>query len=350
MKKNIAKKFIIGIIMMLSSLGVTTGCVMEDDPSVQINVVKNWINNVPSLTDGGYLFAFITNSEYYRLHYAVSRDGYNWTVLNDGAVVLDEYRGHPDICKGSDDVYRMIGVMPLCLWESRDLIKWEKKELKSECFDKSNEYGYYTVSDYGAPKMFYDEKTDQYIITWHACKTPNNNDWYSMRTLYMLTSDFSEFTTPKMLFELSGYDANICTLDNIIRYDNGMYYAIVKDERHFEGEYSKTGKTIRYAKSDCLTGPYTYLSDPITPVGVPMEAPILIQLPDDSGWALYTESYWFPDYGYHMFVSEKIEGPWIEKRFNCPYVNDGSLKPNARHGCIVQVPENIYLGLIKQFQ
>lgn len=323
-------------------LSFVCSCVTQDD----LGYDAKWISGVPTCSDGGYLFAFITKNEYYKLHYALSRDGYNWTTLNNGEVLLDEYWGHPDICKGPDGVYRMIGVFPTTLWETTDLINWTKRDLPKEVFDRSNEFGYYTVDDIGAPKLFYDSISSQYIITWHACKTPNNNDWRSMTTLYVLTNDFVEYSFPQKLFNFTGDDADICIIDTRITYVDGYYYAILKDERM---EYAcPTGKTIRISKGKSLTGPFNCLSEPITPIGVPMEAPILVKLPEDSGWALYTESYYI-DHTYRMFVSDKIEGEWIEKQFNCPKVNDASY-PNARHGCIVRISENIYKGLVNKYR
>ena len=34
--------------------------------------------------EGGYLWAHMTHNNYYKLFYAVSRDAFNWTTLNDG--------------------------------------------------------------------------------------------------------------------------------------------------------------------------------------------------------------------------------------------------------------------------
>ncbi|MBD5331345.1 MAG: glycoside hydrolase family 43 protein [Bacteroides sp.] len=308
-----------------------------------------WIEGVPAHTDGGYLFAFITSSEYYRLHYAVSRDAYNWQTLNNGKIINETYKGHPDICQGPDGVYRMIGVMPLALWESLDLIDWTITPLDTDIFDQSSKLGYFAVPDYGAPKIFYDAISEQYIITWHACRTPNNNDWASMKTLYILTSDFKHFTEAAFLHNFSGKDADICTIDNIIRYIDGCYYSILKDEREpiFAPD---TGKTIRISKSQNLTGPYNELSAPITPVGDLLEAPILIELPEQSGYALYAESFAGPRFGYHMFVADNIEGHFIEHQFCPPNTRDGSNRPLARHGCIVRIHEDTYMGLIRKYQ
>ena len=60
--------------------------------------------------NGGYLFAHMRHEDYGRLYYYISRDAKNWTKLNNNERVVPEYRGHPDIMKGRNGRYYMIGV------------------------------------------------------------------------------------------------------------------------------------------------------------------------------------------------------------------------------------------------
>ena len=140
--------------------------------------------------NGGYLFAHMKHEDYGRLYYYISRDAKNWTKLNSNERVVPEYRGHPDIMKGRDGRYYMIGVSektqnPI-LWTSKDLVKWkQEKELSAEPFIHIE--GYFTERVwFGAPKLFYDKDSDQYLITWHACKAgaTGNEEWKTMRTFY----------------------------------------------------------------------------------------------------------------------------------------------------------------------
>ncbi len=85
-------------------------------------------------TDGGYLFAHMTDENYARLFYSVSRDAFHWETLNKKRIVLPDYCGHPDICQGKDGVFYMIGVQPNTgipiLWSSSDLVIWKSDKLK----------------------------------------------------------------------------------------------------------------------------------------------------------------------------------------------------------------------------
>lgn len=301
----------------------------------------------PQLQEGGYLFAFITNSRYYKLHYAISRDGYVWNTLNGGNIIAPSYNGHPDICQGRDGRFYMIGVNPLTLWSSDDCVDWQVDDLDNEIFDKARDLGFYAVSDYGAPKIFYDEESDQYMINWHGCRVEGENDWQSMRTLYVLTKDFKQFTSPELLFDFDGEDAEMSIIDAIIRKVDGRYYAILKDERSRE-DAPATGKTVRIAKSDNLTGPYTGLSANVTPTDLMREAPIFTVLPDGR-YAILAESYNSRPFSYQMFTSASMDGPWVENSFQGPVINDGTSRPGARHGCIVRVPENVYQRLSEAY-
>ena len=115
---------------------------------------------IPVETDGGYLFAHMTNANYGKLYYAVSRDGINWETLNKGRIINSAYIGHPDICQGHDGAFYMIAVNPLALWRSENLVTWTSTQLNEMIFNRSNAQGFYTTYYWGAPKMFYDKDSD----------------------------------------------------------------------------------------------------------------------------------------------------------------------------------------------
>lgn len=297
-------------------------------------------------TDGGYLFAHMTDDNYGSLFYSVSRDAYNWETLNDSRTVLPAYYGHPDICKGRDGYY-MISVkkgsgIPL-LWHSTDLVTWEYTKLAKSIFNKITDlYGYHNEETYyGAPKMYFDEPSDQYIITWHAGLTGDDADayeWDSKRTFYILTSDFKTFSDPKFLFSFTGSDENMATIDVIIRQSGESYYAIFKDERSRE-KYPETGKTIRIAKSSTLTGPYENPGPAVGPVDERWhEAPIVVPTVENNGYYLFTENY---PKQYDMFEAATLEGPWTERYF---------AGPKARHGCMVRVNETEYQAILNAYK
>lgn len=292
-----------------------------------------------SETEGGYLFIHMTDQQYGKMFYSVSRDGKEWVPLNDGKVILESYLGHPTVTKGHDGKYYMIGMStgatphyPI-LWSSQDLVIWGSDAMDAGIFDVS-EFGYKNDTYYfGAPKIYYDQTEQKYIITWHAGLTGKDNDqaeWESKRTFYILTSDFKTFTPAKRLFNFTGSDADMATIDTIIEKDGDTYYAIIKDERW--PEKCSTGKTIRIASSKKLTGPYSNPGAPISPAW--REAPCMIKSPENGKWRLYTEYYPGKTYELYEAVSITTEGEWNKVQITPP--------TNGRHGWIMHITEKEY--------
>jgi hypothetical protein len=282
------------------------------------------------------------------MFYSVSDDGINWRTLNQGKKI-SEYRGHPDFCLGKDGRYYMIGIQagtrqPV-LWATKSMITWEiEKNIPASAFDVSD-LGHKTDQAwYGAPKMYYDEDSDQYIITWHAAKkelTTNGNEehdkpfWRSIRTFYILTSDFVSFTKPRRLFNFTGIHEDMPTMDAIIRKVDGKYYSFVKDER-WPGDVAEGYKAIHITKSDNLTGPYENPGKAVTDTW--REAQTLVRNPKDTGWYLFVEEY---PIKYTLYTSSNIEGPYVRKEITAP---------NARHGSIIHVDETTYRAILKAYQ
>jgi hypothetical protein len=291
--------------------------------------------------DGGLLFAHMTKSDYGRLYYSISKDGIVWQTLNKGKRISSEYYGHPDIIKGADGRYYMIsGRFPdgtnASLFVSSDLITWEVETTisKDQVFNGCSGY---TGDDtyFGAPKLFYDEDSEQYIITWHASKG-TVQDFTKMKTLYTLTKDFKTYTKPQFLFDFkSEADKDIVTIDVIIRKINDKYWAILKDER--DPETCKTGKTIRISYSDELTGPYSEPSAPITPTW--FEAPTIAEAPDGKGWFIWAENY---PYQYYRFKAEEWGTTGWKK--------DPRARAGMRHGCVVRINQEQYDAILERFK
>ena len=293
---------------------------------------------------GGYLFAHMTKTDYGGLYYSVSSDGLNWKTLNQEKRVNDTYRGHPDICKGHDGRYYMIGVdskeKKTIIWTSADLLEWKAEgEIPFQLFKSVKGYEA-TDSWLGAPKMYYDETSKRYIITWHSPQSdiPRENFagyWCSMRTFYMLSSDLKSFSTPTRLFT---YDMG--TIDVIIRKEGDLFYAILKDECEATALWP-TGKSVRVAVSHNLEGPYSYPSESISYNY--HEAPTVIPKPDGMGYYMYTEMY--PGIRYDVAEAPSLNGPWFgvyQLRYKVPEV--------ARHGCMIPLSPQQYQRILEKFK
>ena len=293
--------------------------------------------------NGGYLFVHMTDQNYGRMFYSVSRDGLVWETLNGGKVILETYLGHPTLTRGGDGKYYMIGVStgqtphyPV-LWFSDDLVVWGHRDLSPDIFDVSAFNYKNDTYYYGAPKVWYDSASGRYIITWHAGITGADNsqeEWESKRTFYILTEDFETFTPADRLFDFTGDDADMATIDTIIEKEGDTYYAIIKDERW--PDKCPTGKTIRIASSSSLTGPYTNPGPPVTPSW--REAPTIVRSPDGQGWYLYTEQY---PTAYELYKCSSLAGSmWSQVAFTPPV---------ARHGWVMRIDETQYQAIVDAY-
>lgn len=298
-----------------------------------------------------YLFAHMTHQDYGRLYYSVSLDGLHWLSLRDKKRIFEEYKGHPDICKGHDNRYYLVGNTNddspvINFWVSDDLITWEKYSDYTPNLKSTPGYSN-ALQKIGAPKLYFDHDSNQYLLTWHTPNKVGSKEdpemyWESQRTLYVLSKDLKTFSDhPTRLFNW-----DMGTIDVIIRKAGGSYYAILKDEK-YPTLYWTTGKTIRIAKAPNLLGPYSEPSIPISPNF--REAPMLIPSPDDKNWYLYYEQY--PGVSYGLSISDNLNGPWFQAS-GYTFFSDWdkySLPASVRHGCMITISKEEYNSLIKQF-
>jgi len=298
-----------------------------------------------------YLFAHMIHSNYGRLYYTVSLDGLHWKSLNGGKRVFDEYRGHPDIARGPDGRYYIVGnrgdsAPAIDFWVSGDLISWTRFGDYTPDLKSTPGYGH-ALQRIGAPKMFFDERSKQFLLTWHTphlqgTKEDPERYWASQRTLYVTSKDLKTFSSPpKRLFPWE-----MATIDVVIRYAEGRYWALIKDERYPTLEWT-TGKTIRISSAPDLLGPYSEPSPTVSPNF--HEAPMLIPSPDGSAWYLYYEQY--PGVSYGLSVAASLRGPWfkVSGYTSNPSWNKYEMPPAVRHGCMITISRKQYDALVTAF-
>jgi hypothetical protein len=291
---------------------------------------------------GGYLFAHMTKADYGRLYYSVSKDGLHWTLLNDGKRVDNDYRGHPDIMRGHDGRYYLLGNPPdrgdVRIWVSSDLVTWSR--LRDFVPDMSAFDGYEGPGRWhGAPKLFYDDATKTYLLTWHfsnarKLKEKPENYWSGMKTFFVTSKDLVTFGKADRLLPF-----DMATIDVIVRREGSMYFAIIKDERYPSYDWP-TGKTIRICSAPALTGPYSGPSEPVSANF--REAPTLIPRPDARGWYLYYEQY--PGIQYGCSTAPTLKGPWYDL-----YVRKYEVPADARHGCMLAITQDQYDAIVAAY-
>jgi hypothetical protein len=289
--------------------------------------------------------------DYGRLYYSVSLDGLHWTQLNQGRRVLDDYRGHADICKGHDGRYYLVGnrndsAPDINFWVSENLMDWKRYSDYEPKLKETPGYGQ-ALQRIGAPKLFYDRHSSRYVLSWHTPHQPGVPDdperyWASQRTLYVTSTDLKSFAGPPQRL----FDWDMATIDVVVRRSGDRYYAIIKDERYPTLDWV-TGKTIRIASAPSLLGPYSPPGRPISPSF--REAPTLIPSPDGKIWYLYYEQY--PGVAYGVSVSANLSGEWYQLSGNTTKRewNKFSVPPLARHGSMLPITRAEYDALVARF-
>src|SRR5690606_7559996 len=89
-------------------------------------------------------------------------------------------------------------------WVSDDLVTWEKYSDYVPDLKQVPEFPK-VLQRIGAPKLFYDRASSQYLLTWHTTHDLGKTDlpepyWAGMRTLYVLSKDLKEFSGPPRKF------------------------------------------------------------------------------------------------------------------------------------------------------
>jgi len=326
------------LLLLAGILPPTAAVAQMPDPPGQVTAGRR-------ATHEAYLFAHMMKGDYGRLYYSVSRDGLHWSILNGGKRVFKDYRGHPDICRGHDRRYYLVGNRSddqpdINFWVSDDLITWQKYGDYIPDFPK-------VMTRIGAPKLFYDETGSRYLLTWHTTHDLGRTNlpepyWAGQRTIYATSSDLKTFSDPPRKL----FDWDTATIDVIVHREGPRYYAILKDERYPTLDWT-TGKTIRVCSAPRLLGPYCRPGPPVSP-GF-REAPTLIPSPDGRVWYLYYEQY--PGVAYGLSIAASLEGPWFQAaggtsrrawdKYNVP--------AGARHGSMIAISRRELDALVAAF-
>ena len=330
-------------LIILSLYVATSGHAQMPDPPGQVGPGEK-------ANYEAHLFAHMMDSNYGRLYYSVSLDGLHWEMLNGGKRVFDQYHGHASICKGHDGHYYLVGNRgddkpDINFWTSEDLITWKKYSDYVPDLKVVPDYSK-ALARIGAPKLFYDEPSSQYLLTWH---TPHDLGqttlpepyWASQRTLFITSKDLLSFSRPPQKF----FPWDMATIDVVIQREGASYYAVVKDERYPTLDWT-TGKTIRISRAGNLLGPYSEPGPPVSPNF--REAPTLIPSPDGKAWYLYYEQY--PGVAYGLSVAATVSGPWFQVAGNQRRSWDKfHLPPGVRHGCMIPITRQQYEALLRAF-
>lgn len=199
------------------------------------------------------------------LHLAVSEDGLRWRPLNKNRPVLSGTVGtktlrDPSLFRSRDGVFHLLATNgwmagSIVHASSQDLIHWPDQELVPVMGAVLG------TKNCWAPECFYDAAGDCYRVIWSSTVKEDSPDaLHSDHRIWgATTTDFHTYSPAHLFFD-PGYnviDASVVAFD-------GWYWMAFKDERG-ENRFGTDYKAIRFCRSRTGGGPWTEISELITP-------------------------------------------------------------------------------------
>ena len=284
---------------------------------------------------------FVGNGENQeRIHFAVSKDGFNFRPLNNNEPVILQTKGKkcvrdPYIFKGQDSNYYIIGTDMRCeegwtsnhalvTWKSADLVNWTDETI-IDIRDFGGEFANTTRA--WAPQAIWDKAKGRYMVYW--ANSTLENDVAAM--YYAYTDDFKSITKPELLYERKG----IQTIDGDIVYneENGYFYLYFKHDED---------QTIAYVKSKSLSGPYEDNPVVVSLSEHGVEGSSMYKLSGSDTWIMIMDEYGTGNF--FMQTTKDMEN--FVAVGSDKYSFDG-VRP--RHGSVVEISNDDYNRLVEAF-
>lgn len=228
-----------------------------------------------SPTHGAWLFIYFKEPANQGIYFALSRDGYHYTPLNDGQPWVaptqsGELMRDIFLTRGPDHLFHMVWTWnwhanSLGYASSPDLLTWSAQQQIPIMAD------FPATSNVWAPETYWDATKRQWLLIWSSSMKDSpagNRIWFS------LTPDFKTFSKPAIFFD-PGYvtiDATIFQ-ETMQRGKTGPYHLIFKQQTSDPLTYQE-----RVATGPTLEGPWSSISGPINESW--SEGPSCIQIGD----------------------------------------------------------------------
>ncbi len=271
-----------------------------------------------------YLFAYFTGNapEEEQICFALSDDGYNYTLLNDGEPIIksaDIARKKcvrdPHILRGEDGKTFYMVVTDMRSWDgwssndglvllkSNDLINWTSSAIDfpdtwPDMFDRDK------LNQVWAPQTIYDPEAKKYMVYYsigwngdvHREARENADPSDDHKTHYVIycsyaNEDFTELSKPEILYD---HKANTIDADIVFNEADGLYHMFFKTEGEGNGIQQATAKTLR--------GEWTPERKYLQQTNVAVEGSGVFKLINSDEWILMYDCY---GSGYYEFCKSK---------------------------------------------
>ena len=282
--------------------------------------------------DSVYLFSYFKGNGQDGLHLAYSQDGFTWNSLRNDSSFLkptagkDKLMRDPCIVQAPDGTFHMVWTVSwnekgIGYASSKDLINWSGQKYIPVMEHEDS------ARNCWAPEIFYDKRSDQYMIYWATTITgrfketeSTKENAYNHRMYFVTTKDFQNFSNTSLL-----YDQGFNVIDATIHRINGQYVMFLKDET-----IEPPQKNIRTATSERLNEGYSRPGEPITG-DYWAEGPTCMKIGDQ--WIVYFDKY--RDHRMGAVSSADLK-QWID-------ISDKVFFPKGvRHGTVFKVSRDIF--------
>lgn len=271
------------------------------------------------------------------LHLAVSEDGLTWDAVLGGKPIYWSPVGEksirdPFVCRAGDGRFHLLSTNS---WKSDsivhavsdDLLTWTDAVLLPLMASVPG------VRNTWAPEAFWDMEESVWRLVWSSSTADENTPSDQNHRIWSsATRDFASFTSPALFFD-PGYSViDAC----VVRRDSD-YLMAFKDERgHNPPRHTEPGqrKAICIATSPTATGPWTEVTDLITPPFT--EGPTLYRR--GGKWVM----------AYDLFVAHAFGA--LASRDGIvwePLEEPVSFPSGARHASVMEVPDEIGRRLLR---
>jgi non-reducing end alpha-L-arabinofuranosidase len=293
------------------------------------------VPRVAAAANTGYVMAYFTESPQmvgadYGLHLAVSRDGLNWTPLNQNNPVVTPTAGDlglrdPFVFRKQDGTFVVVATDLRGTDFSKNsqyLHVWDSTNLTA--FTGYRRIRMHTLNTHTwAPTVFWDAARGQYGIVYSA---NNGGDVFMIN----YTTDFRTVSTPQVFFS-PGFGV----LDGDVVVDGATTYLYYKNlaNGNLYGARSGTGAPNSFTT---YTGGLRQ--------GNAIEAPLLLRT-NEGGWRLWGDSFSPVNNDYYAWTSSNItSGTWT-------VLNQRDYTPplNAKHGSMLGITDAEYSGAVSRW-
>jgi hypothetical protein len=285
-------------------------------------------------TTAPWLFAGFKGNGEEGVYYALSLDGYHWTIANQDRPVFhqnerNELMRDPFLQRGSDGTIHLVWTWS---WNSTtvighatstDFIHWSTHQQLNVLANEP------TAINAWAPALYYDTAKKHWLIFWSSTipgrfpgDTSGDNN-LNHRIFSTTTTDFKTLTPAKLFFD-PGYSV----IDATLIKTGSTYTLIFKDERK-----TPLKKVLQTATGPTLEGPWSNISPPISEPW--SEGAAIIPVP--GGYLAYYDHYVNPQH-YRALFSPDLK-TWTDA------TNRIAFPDKLRHGSFLQITPAEYESL-----